>query len=70
LKNTIAKEMQNTDLNRELWTELDDNCSEKINGGFTIAGINVNVDTNIQTNIAVVVGNNPLISQFSSYSKK
>ena len=58
--------MQNTDSNRALWRELDDNCSEKINGGFTIAGINVNVDTTIQTNIAVVVGNNPFISQFIS----
>jgi hypothetical protein len=61
---------QSTDLSRSLWTELDDDCSEKISGGFSFPDININVNTGIQTNIAVVVGNNPIISQYNSFGKK
>jgi hypothetical protein len=65
-----VQETKKNYFDRSLWTELDDECAEKISGGFDFPAININVNTGIQTNIAVVIGNNAFISQYNSFGKK
>jgi hypothetical protein len=64
-----VQEIKKTESNQALWTELNDDCAEKISGGYNFPDININVNTAIQTNIAVVLGNNPIVNQYNSYGK-
>jgi hypothetical protein len=61
--------------NQSLWTDLDENQSESINGGFRSFGSLVNVNVNIstisavQTNVAAIVarvGGNINLNQYNN----
>jgi hypothetical protein len=68
---TATYQIENNKIDKGLWSELNEEQSAQINGGGININTNVNVNTNInvgiQTNIATVIGSNPVISQYNSY---
>ena len=62
--------MKNTDIDRVLWQKLDDDCSEKINGGMvTITSVNFRTSANnsaAQRNVAVVDNDRAFVFQLNS----
>lgn len=66
--------MESNKIEKELWFDLNEEQSEQINGGGININTNVNVNTitniGIQTNIATVIGSNPVISQYNSFMPK
>lgn len=70
----VIHPIESNKIKEKLWIDLNEEQSEQINGGGININTNVNVNTlmniAVQTNIATVIGSNPVISQYNSFFPK